>query len=134
MKQTQEDLQFADDFADALAPIVAAEKQKGRSSKRVAEDLGITEPALKKYLTGRTTPSVRTVALAFRKYGVSVPYSGVPLFGGPTKNTHRRQRTPNQLVLPFEIQAPVSGDRLAIKLLPTGTRTYQLQLKVRVGR
>jgi len=137
MKQTTEDLRFAGDFAEALAPHIAEETRKGRSLKQVAEWLGVTEPALKKYLTGRTTPCLRTVALAYDRYGVSVPYSSIVFLGGTAdrgKRSRKRSSSLQQLTLPFEIQSPRPEDRLALKLLPTGVRRYQLQVTLRLAR
>jgi transcriptional regulator with XRE-family HTH domain len=137
MKQTPEDLRFAGDFAEALTPHIAGETRKGRSLKQVAEGLGVTEPALKKYLTGRTTPCLRTVALAYDRYGVSVPYSGIVFLGGTVdrrKRSRKRSSALQQLTLPFEIQSPHPNDRLALKLLPTGVRRYQLQVTLRLAR
>ncbi len=136
MKQTPEDLRFAGDFADALRPHIAAEKRNGHSLKQIAEKLGVTEPALKKYLGGRTTPCLRTVVLAYDRYGVSVPYSGVS-FAGNVRGKRKRQAQSSslqQLFLPFEIQTPGSEDRLDLKLLPTGVSRYQLQVTLRIAR
>jgi hypothetical protein len=55
MKQTPEDLRFAGDFAEALRPHVDGERKRGHALKVIAGWLGVTEPALKKYLGGRTT-------------------------------------------------------------------------------
>lgn len=137
MKQTPEDLRFAGDFADALRPHIALEQGEGRSLKQIAEGLGVTEPALKKSLGGKTTPCLRTVVLAFDKYGVSVPYSGVSFTGSVRGKSKRRQKQGSplrQLFLPFEIQAPRAEDRLALKLLPTGISRYQLQVTLRLAR
>jgi transcriptional regulator with XRE-family HTH domain len=137
MKQTREDLRFAGDFADALRPHIAKEQGDGRSLKQIAEGLGVTEPALKKYLAGQTTPSLRTVVLAFDRYGVSVPYSGVSFAGvARGRRGHRkRESSPlHQLVLPFEIQSPGPESRLELKLLPTGVSRYQLQVTLRLAR
>jgi len=137
MKQTPEDLRFAGDFAEALRPHVADDKKKGRSLRQIAERLGVTEPALKKYLGGRTTPCLRTVVLAYDRYGLSVPYSGVSFVGGAggkRKRGRKRSSPLQQLFLPFEIQTPSPDDRLGLKLLPTGVRRYQLQVTVRLAR
>jgi transcriptional regulator with XRE-family HTH domain len=137
MKQTPEDLRFAGDFADALRPHIAKEQGDGRSLKLIAEGLGVTEPALKKYLTGQTTPSLRTVVLAYDRYGVSVPYSGVSFAGAARRKRGqgKSQSSPlHQLVLPFEIQSPGSEDRLELKLLPAGVSRYQLQVTLRLAR
>jgi hypothetical protein len=134
MKQTPEDLRFAGDFAEALRPHIDGERRKGHALKAIAEWLGVTEPALKKYLSGRTTPCLRTVVLAYDRYGVSVPYSGVS-FAGARKKRGRKESDPlQQLFLPFEIQTPGSDDRLALKLLPTGTRRYQLQVTLKLAK
>jgi transcriptional regulator with XRE-family HTH domain len=135
MKQTPEDLRFAEDFADALRPHIANERKGGLALKHIAEELGVTEPALKKYLSGRTTPCLRTVVLAYDRYGVAVPYSGISFAGGgPRKRPGRKQSSPlQQLLLPFNIQTPSSEDRLALKLLPTGVGRYQLQVLVQLG-
>lgn len=136
MKQTPEDLRFAGDFAEALRPHVAEEREKGRSLKQVAESLGVTEPALKKYLSGRTTPSLRTVVLAYDRYGLSVPYSGVSFVGvaGKRKRGQKQSSPLQQLLLPFEIKTPSPDDRLGLKLLPTGVRRYQLQVTLQLAR
>jgi transcriptional regulator with XRE-family HTH domain len=137
MKQTPEDLRFAGDFAEALQPHIFKEKERGISLKQIAEKLGVTEPALKKYLGGKTTPCLRTVVMAYDKYGVSVPYSGVSLAGGTRakrKRTESKSSPLQQLFLPFEIHAPSPGDRLALKLLPTGTSRYQLQVTLRLAK
>jgi transcriptional regulator with XRE-family HTH domain len=137
MKQTPEDLRFAGDFAEALRPLVAEGKKKGLSLKQIAETLGVTEPALKKYLSGRTTPCLRTVALAYDRYEVSVPYSGIAFVGGASSKRKRgkKQSSPlQQLFLPFEIQTPSPEDRLALKLLPTGVSRYQLQVILRLAK
>src|SRR5690348_12179137 len=103
MKQTPEDLRFAGDFAEALRPHVDSDRKKGHALKVIAEWLGVTEPALKKYLGGRTTPCLRTVVLAYDRYGVSVPYSGVSFAGkGARRRRGRKESSPlQQLVLPF---------------------------------
>src|SRR5258708_13250488 len=125
MKQTPEDLRFAGDFAEALQPHVDNERKRGHAFKVIAEWLGVTEAALKKYLGGRTTACLRTVVLAYDRYGVSVPYSGVSFAGGARKRLSKKQSDPlQQLFLPFEIHTPSSDDRLALKLLPTGVRRY----------
>ena len=137
MKQTPEDLRFAGDFAEALRPHVRDEKARGFSLKQIAAGLGVTEPALKKYLTGRTTPCLRTVALAFDRYGVAVSYSGISFVGGAARRrTHARKQSTllQQLFLPFDIQTPSPEDRIALKLLPTGISRYQLQVTLQLAK
>ena len=136
MKQTTDDLRFAGDFAQELGPHVSAERDKGRSLNEIAGELGITEPALKKCLSGRNTPSLRTVVLAFEKYGISIPYSGITFIGRDAGGKKRRKKSGSlsQLLLPFEIETPGPNDRLDLKLLPTGVRRYQLQVTLRLAK
>ena len=134
MKQTPEDLRFAGDFAEALRPHIDSERKKGHALRVIAEWLGVTEPALKKYLSGRTTPCLRTVVLAYDRYGVAVPYSGVSFVGGARKRRVNQSRPLQQLFLPFEIHTPSSDDRLALRLLPTGVRRYQLQVTLQLAK
>jgi transcriptional regulator with XRE-family HTH domain len=113
------------------------EKGKGFSLKQIAKELGVTEPALKKYLSGQTTPCLRTVALAYDRYQVSVPYSGINFVGGNSKGRKRRGKqstTLQQLSLPFEIHTPRPEDRLALKLVSTGVSRYQLQVTLRMAQ
>ncbi len=134
MKQTEEDLRFAASFADRLLPHVARERGRGLTLGQIAGKLGVTEPALKKYLRGRTTPCLRTVVLAYDTYGVSVRYGKVDIarkISGKGKRAQKGQKPGVQLVLPFEITAPRLTDRFALKLSPTGVSRYQLQLTVR---
>jgi transcriptional regulator with XRE-family HTH domain len=136
MKQTAEDLRFAGDFAEALRPHVNQARKQGSSLKQVAEELGVSEPALKKYLRGRTTPCLRTVVLAFDKYRVSVPYSGISFIGDAhckRKPGPKRSSALQQLEFPFEIGIPGADERLTLKLLPTGVSRYQLQVTLRLA-
>jgi hypothetical protein len=78
MKQTEADRRFARKFAEALQPYIAGERNKGRSLAQIAEKLGVTGAGLQKQLVGGT-PSVRTVALAYAIYRVSVPYEDIAI-------------------------------------------------------
>ncbi len=134
MKKTAADKDFALRFAAALSPYVEREKEKGQSVAAIAKRLGISGPGLLKQLNGGT-PSVRTIALAFAAFGVSVPYAGVHVAQAvASKRGRRRQRLhPDQLLLPFEITAPASSQRLLLKLVPKSTRRYRLQLLVKMS-
>ena len=136
MKQTPEDLRFAGDFAEALRPHVRSEKRKGLSLSQIADGLGVTEPALRKYLSGRTAPCLRTVVLAHQRYQVAVPYSGIDFVSGPLRKRKKtKQSSPlQQLTLPFQIYTPSPEDRLALKLVPTGLSRYELQVTLRMAR
>jgi len=134
MKQTKADKDFALRFAEALGPHIEGEKLKGRSIAATARRLGVSGPGLLKQLNGGT-PSVRTVALAYAEFGVSVAYEGVDVGKALSRRRGRRPKPSdaNQLLLPFEITAPPSSQRLVLKLLPKSARKYHLQLMVKMS-
>ncbi len=129
MKQTREDRDFAARFASALRPHVDREASAGRSLKEIAEELGVTSWGLQKQLGGGT-PSIRTIARAYARYGVSAHYEGIALRKALTKKPKMRKNTEEQMVLPFLITAPTSGRKITLKLLPGGVRKYELRLSV----
>ena len=134
MKQTSADKDFALRFAAALGPYVDKEKQKGLSVAAIAGRLGVSGPGLLKQLNGGT-PSVRTIALAYASFGISVPYQGVDVARAVSSKRRRNSKAAylDQLVLPFEITAPLSSERVVLKLVPRSRRRYQLQLRVRLS-
>jgi transcriptional regulator with XRE-family HTH domain len=134
MKQTSADKDFALRFAAALGPYVDKEKQKGLSVAAIAGRLGVSGPGLLKQLNGGT-PSVRTIALAHTSFGISVSYAGVDVAKAVSSKRRRKPRLPNggQLLLPFEITAPPSSQRLVLKLVPKSARRYHLQLMVKMS-
>jgi len=134
MKQTPEDRRFASLFAEALRPHVSAELLKGESMSKIGGKLGVTGPGLQRYLDGGTVPSLRTIVLAYLVYKVSVPYEGIEI---ATKATGRRRKqtdATHQLFLPFEITVPRPDKHMELKLLPTGAKSYQLQVTLRLAR
>jgi transcriptional regulator with XRE-family HTH domain len=134
MKQTKADKDFAVRFAAALGPYVAGEREKGESLASIAKRLGISGPGLLKQLNGGT-PSVRTIALAYTVFGISVPYAGVDVAKAVSSKRSRKAGPPygSQLLLPFEITAPPSSQRLVLKLVPKSARRYHLQLMVKMS-
>jgi hypothetical protein len=134
MKQTPEDLRFASLFAEAIRPHVSADVQKGDSMAKIGAKLGVSGPGLQKYLDGKTVPSLRTIVLAFLAYGISVPYNGVEISMKGLRKKRKVIVPESQLFLPFEITAPSPDKRVALKLLPTGVRKYQLQITLKMAR
>jgi hypothetical protein len=65
-----------------------------------------------------------------------VPYEDVEVSKAIAvkKKGKQMQAQERQLVLPFEITAPVSSEDLVLKLLPQGVRRYRLQLTVGISR
>jgi transcriptional regulator with XRE-family HTH domain len=131
MKRTPEDRRFAESFADALRPHIEREKQKGKSLKKIAAMLGVTAWGLQKQLSGGA-PSIRTVARAYKLYGVSVDYDGMAVTPAITANgkRHRDRTSEAQMLLPFEIIAHPPSARLELKRVPKRLRTYRLQIVV----
>jgi hypothetical protein len=132
MKKTKEDRRFAARFAEELRPHIDRELAAGQSMAKIAAKLGVTAWGLQKQLNGGT-PSIRTVSLAYSVYKVAVPYGGVDI----TKALNRRRRTKKdideQLVLPFEIDAPARIRDMTLKMSPKGIRRYRLNVVLRVG-
>lgn len=131
MKKTKEDGLFALRFAEALQPHIDRELAAGKSLRKIARGLGITSWGLQKQLNGGT-PSIRTIALAYALYGVSVPYGGIPVTKALSKKRRKGRDPERQLLLPFEITTPAPRDRVTLKLLPRGVRKYQLRVSVRI--
>lgn len=131
MKRTEEDRRFAESFAAALQPHIIREQEKGKSLKDIAAELGVTAWGLQKQLSGGA-PSVRTVALAYELYGVSVNYDGIAVTQAIAGKPKRR-RSPaseTQMVLPFDIKMLSPSTRLELRLVPERVRTYRLQVSV----
>jgi len=132
MKKTEEDRQFAADFAAALQPHIDRELAAGKSFAQIAGGLGVTDWGLKKQLGGGT-PSIRTVALAFARYRVSVSYARIDL-GKALSVARRKKRTVSetQLLLPFQITAAMQIRDMILKRDPKGVRQYRIQLSMRI--
>ncbi len=132
MKKTADDRQFALRFAEVLHPFVSQDRDKGKSWAQIGADLGVSGPGVQKQLAGGT-PSIRTIALAYEKYGISVPYKGIEVAKTVARKRRTRAaetKTGPQLSLPFEITAPASFRTLVLKRLPRGVRRYRLQLVI----
>src|SRR5690348_9597064 len=121
MKQTEQDRQFAGRFAEALQPHVTREQEEGKSLAEIGSKLGVTGPGLQKQLAGGT-PSIRTIALAYRHYKIAVSYEGID-FAKAVAGKKKALRVPEkQLLLPFEITAPAASKSIVLKLVPGGIR------------
>ena len=131
MKRTPQDDLFALEFGRQLR-LRYEESVRSAAADRISEEqfatnLGVTRPALRKYLSGKAMPTVRTVVFAFLKYGVSVPYFGTLLFG---KRRARNAESPNaQLVLPFSVRG-LGRSSVHAKIEPTGTNQFEIRVDV----
>lgn len=130
MKQTDEDRRFAARFASALQPFVSRDRDEGKSLAEIAADLGVTAAGLQKQLGGGT-PSIRTIALAYKKYLLSVPYEDIEF---TAEIAQKRRRSKNaaegQLLLPLDITIPKSCKALVLRRVPQSVRRYTLKLTV----
>jgi len=135
MKQTDEDRLFSIRFSEALTPHVSRDRENGKTLVEIASRLGVTAAGLQKQLSGGT-PSIRTIALAYAIYGISVLYGGVEIARAMSEKRRKKkgETTGSQLFLPFEITAPPRSRRMSLKLVSTSVRRYQLQLTVGLSR
>src|SRR5882724_8193302 len=127
MKQTDEDRRFGRRFADALEPFISKERTKHRTLADIAGQLGVTAAGLQKQLAGGT-PSIRTVALAYTIYGVSVPYESIEVARAiSSKRKKKKQHRPpeEQLFLPFEITVPHRSRKMGVRLVSRSVRRYE---------
>src|SRR5689334_18861721 len=97
--------EFAKTFGERLRPHYERAKRE-RKLTLLAKTLGVTAPALDKYVKGVTMPGINTMVLAYRQLAIAVPFEGVDL----AKLLHRRvgRKRPSslsQLSFPFMLQA-----------------------------
>jgi hypothetical protein len=133
MKRTPDDEAFAAEFGRELKPHYDRATQKGidgpeLSDEQFAATLDVTRPALKKYLKGAATPTLRVVVLAFLRYGVNVAYFRMPLFG---KRGRKERPTPTaaQLVLPFSVQG-LNTATIQAKVEPKGVNRFEMRIDI----
>jgi hypothetical protein len=129
MKRTPEDTEFAALFGRELKRKYDEAKRRGMTDAGFAESIGVVRAQLDKYVRGEAVPGIRTIALAKRKYGISVPYDGIVV----SKTGRRRQRSgpsADQLELPFVIWAEGPGE-FDLKLRPVSTRRFALDLVIK---
>lgn len=131
MKRTPEDVSFSIAFGQALKlhydrVTAGLPDRRSMSDEQFAATLDVSRPALKKYLTGRAMPGLRTVVLAFRRYGIAIPYSGTTLFHRQTK---RSTADPVQLVLPFSVKT-MDASTVAASVKPLDSNRFELRVHV----
>lgn len=116
MKRTEDDQQFGVEFAKRLRPLYQRALADGQTEKEFARRLGVDRGGLQRYLRTGAMPSFRTVVLAYREFGIAIPYAStesVPLVSGRGK---RRQKTSElQMDLPLTIEAPQGEINVVIK-------------------
>lgn len=128
MKRTPEDDAFAAEFGKELRPHYAAAKTKGTTDAEFASSIGVERAQLEKYLRGESVPAIRTLALAKRLFGLSIPYDGVLLTDSVRKR--RRKADTNQMEFPFVIRAEGRG-QFDVRIRPVSARRFVLDLIVK---
>jgi transcriptional regulator with XRE-family HTH domain len=130
MKRTPEDTTFAFEFGRELKARYDSAKRQGLSDEDFAKSIGVVRAQLDRYLRGEAVPGIRTVALAYRKYGIATPYGQTPAAAPLTGRKRRRKGTDNQLELPFTVWA--EGPGIAeLKLKPVSARKFALLLTIK---
>jgi len=133
MKRTLEDEAFAIEFGRELKERYDHATQPSANSAGVTDEqfaasLDVTRAALMKYLKGAAMPTVRVVVLAFRQYGVRVPYFRTPLFGKSSRK-HASLSTSAQLILPFSVKG-LNTSAVQARVQPRGVNRFEIQVDV----
>jgi hypothetical protein len=75
-------------------------------------------------------PGLRTVVLAFREFGISIPYSGVETQALVSRKSKRRKGVAElQMDLPLTIEAPQGEIDIVVK--KKTAQRFRLQLRIR---
>jgi transcriptional regulator with XRE-family HTH domain len=129
VKRTPEDEQYGKDFAERLRPFYERALAEGATESAFARRLGIDRGGLQRYLNKHATPSLRSAVLAFREFGIAIPYASVetkPLVSGVRK---RKKGAEMQMDLPLAIDAP-QGE-IDLVLTKKSAHGYRLRFRVR---
>jgi transcriptional regulator with XRE-family HTH domain len=131
VKRTPEDDYFASEFGALLEKAYRTEKSKKITDQMFAESIGVERPQLRKYFLGEAMPSVRTVAMAHKRYGITVPYAGVAIPDAPvSRKKIALLPNPIQLRLPFSLE--VSDARhFEVELKTIRPRKYELRIRAK---
>jgi transcriptional regulator with XRE-family HTH domain len=116
MKRTEEDRQFGAEFAKRLRPFYEKALADGQTEKQFAHRLGVDRGGLQRYLRTGAMPSFGTIVLAYREFGISIPYASTesaPLVSGRGKR--RRNLSELQMNLPLTIESPQGEINVVIK-------------------
>lgn len=116
VKRTEEDKQFGAEFAKRLRPFYDRALAEGKTEKQFARLLGVDRGGLQRYLRLGAMPSFRTIVLAHREFGITIPYARTEseaLVSGRAKR--RRQASALQMDLPLTIEAPYGEINVVIK-------------------
>ncbi len=105
MKRTEDDRQFGVEFAKRLRPFYEKALADGETEKGFARRLGVDRGGLQRYLRTSAMPSFRTIVLAYREFGIAIPYArteAAPLISG--RGRRRWKTSELQMNLPLTIE------------------------------
>lgn len=116
VKRTDEDKQFGAEFAKRLRPFYDRALAEGRTEKEFARRLGVDRGGLQRYLRTGAMPGFRTIVLAYREFGIAIPYANMDsLRLISTRGKRRRKTSELQMDLPLTIEAPQGEISVLIK-------------------
>lgn len=131
MKRTEEDQQFGAEFAKKLKPFYDKALASGQTEKAFARRLGVDRGGLQRYLQKHAMPSHRTIVLAYKEFGIAIPYAGTEtqrlVSSRGKKKPHRFSGL--QMTLPLTIEAP-QGE-IDVRIKKHSSQRFRLQLQVR---
>jgi transcriptional regulator with XRE-family HTH domain len=131
VKRTSEDDAFASQFGNSLEKAYDLAKSNNITDQAFAESIGVERPQLRRYIRGEAVPSVRTVALAHRAYGISVPYAGIETGKSLGKKSKRKVIVDNlQLRLPFSLEV-AEPHKYEIELKAIRPKKYEIRVRLK---
>jgi len=130
MKRTDEDRQFGVEFAKRLRPLYENALANGQTEKEFARRLGVDRGGLQRYLRENAMPSFGTIVLAYREFGIAIPYAGLDSVTLVSAKGRRQRKTSAlQMDLPLTIEAPQGEINVLIKR--QSPQRIRLQLRAR---
>jgi len=130
MKRTEQDEQFGIEFARQLQPIYKRAIDGGETEEAFAKRLGVNRGGLQRYLKKQATPSLRTVVLAFREFGIAIPYADTETIPLISRKARRSRSTSEfQMDLPLTIEAPHGEINVVVK--KKSAQRFRLQVHVK---
>jgi len=128
MKRTDEDQQFGATFAKRLRPFYKRALAGGQTEKEFARRLGVNRGGLQRYLRIGAMPSFRTIVLAYREFGIAIPYANTESASLVSGRGRRRPKTSElQMDLPLTIEA--SQGEIDVVIKRKSPQRIRLQLR-----
>ena len=117
-------------FGAALLPVYEEAKRREITDQAFAKSIGVERPQLGNYLAGQGMPSHRTIVMAFKSHGISVPYLDIQLEAARRPGSRKTVSSiSTQLILPFRISSK-TAQTVNVELRPLGPKRFDLKLTV----